>query len=111
MYASILVVADCRVGSVDCRVGSVDCRFIHKQTSIVWRGRFESDDLPSGGVVHMHFDAQSTAPRKILWKVTRGSVLGPLLFTLYTAHIGLIIQTYALLNLVVYSNNKKKLLS
>ena len=39
---------------------------------------------------------KSTAPRPAVYSVPQGSVLGPLLFTLYTTDIGKIIQQYGL---------------
>ena len=46
----------------------------------------------------VHLGGVTTDPRKILCGVPQGSVLGPLLFTLYTADIGLIIKAHELLH-------------
>ena len=40
----------------------------------------------------IYLDGQSTTPRNILCSILQGSVFEPLLFTLYTADIGCIIQ-------------------
>ena len=46
----------------------------------------------------VHLAEDTTEPRTILCGATQGSVLGPLLFTMYTADIGLIIKAHGLLH-------------
>ena len=64
-----------------------------KDRALIW---FDSYPIDRSLSVHLVEDA--TEPRTILCGVPQGSVLGPLLFTMYTADIGLIIKAHGLLH-------------
>ena len=64
-----------------------------KGRALMWVDSYLTDRSQS-----VHLAGVTTNPRKILCEVPQGSVLGPLLFTLYTADIGLIIKAHELLH-------------
>ena len=60
-----------------------------------------------GRTQSVHLNGQSTDPRRVVFVVPQGSVLGPLLFTLYTADIGKVIRKYDLSHHIYADNNQQ----
>ena len=54
----------------------------------------------------VHLNGSTSRPRHVICEVPPGSVLGPLLFTLYMADIGIIVQLFGLKHHTYADNNQ-----